>query len=62
MTRNELVTVQKAAAALRAGNGYLCLAHLRRLEIDAEREHAAEDAHHDATEASANPSHQIAAE
>jgi hypothetical protein len=61
MTRTELATLQRALAALREGNGYLCLAHLRRLEIDAEREHAAEDRHNDWAELAQQP-HQIAAE
>lgn len=55
MTRAELAALQKASAALRAGNGFLCLAHLQRLEIDAEREHAAEDRHHTSAEAEAHP-------
>jgi hypothetical protein len=64
MTRTELATLQRALAALREGNAYLCLAHLRGLEIRAEREFAAEDAHHDAAEADTYPinAHQIAAE
>jgi hypothetical protein len=47
MTRPELETLRKAITALRDGNGYLCLAYMRRLEIDAEAENAIEDAWHD---------------
>lgn len=47
MTRAELTKLKDAIAALRSGNSILCLAHLRGLEIRADAEFAAEDAHHD---------------
>lgn len=47
MTRAELSALKTAIAALDAGNAFLCKAHLRRLQIDAEAEHAAEDRHAD---------------
>lgn len=48
MTRPELETLTKAVGALREGDHLMCMAHLRRLQMDAEHEFAIEDLYHDA--------------
>jgi hypothetical protein len=55
MTRKELETLKLALVDLDKANNLLCKARLRRLELDAEREHAVEDAHHDAEESKDRP-------
>lgn len=47
MTRPELEKLVKAVEALREGDHLMCMAHLRRLQMDAEHEFALEDRWHD---------------
>jgi hypothetical protein len=48
MTRKELETLTAAVGHLREGDHLMCMAHLRRLQLDAEHEFALEDRYHDA--------------
>ena len=48
MTRKELETLTAAVGHLREGDHLMCMAHLRRLQLDAEYEFAVEDRYHDA--------------
>lgn len=55
MTRAELAMLHEGIKQLDRGHYYLAMNTLLVLYLDAEREHAAEDRHHDAAEADAIP-------
>jgi len=48
MTRKELETLTAAVVDLKEGDHLMCMARLRRLQLDAEHEFALEDRYHDA--------------